>query len=234
MTFAEIVDAVILDTLRPDMGLVASGGDGRIPLSVQASLTYLHGLETWYKDIQQVELVFDAAGYIQVMDTSALPRFRNLNYLRKWDPSINTYQSGSPSILPPLYNSYGAVNPNQSLAFFKIIDPKNILDSYDSEKLDVAYQAGIGIYLKSSSSFQFVKCGYYQFPNLDYSDNERLFDSWIARDFPYAAIALAVSRVFQIVGQQDKHRAMNDRETGEVARQLAVLRQNSIVAEPMG
>lgn len=203
MNFSDLVTKVVNDTNRPDMDS-SQGGDGQIQDKIINSTLYLHTLDYFYKDIQKTQIVFDAPAYIQQLETQVFPRYRALAYARKDDPTMAVYQQ-NPSILPPLFNSFGAVNFAQSMPMFKEIKPDKIFDiyGYESERLDVMYQAGDLINFKSSSNFQFLLFAYYAFPNVDISNDGANFDSWIARDFPFAIIYHAASAIFSSTGKQE-------------------------------
>ena len=206
MNLAQLSAAVVIETKRPDMDTF-SGGDGTIQQKIVAATLFLHGMDFFLKDIAETLVVFDQAAYLQTLDCTEIPMFRRMYYARKWDPTLQTYQQ-NPTILPPLFNSVGAVNPTQSLAFFKIIDADHIFDNYNykQERTDVAYQTGDTLSFKSSSSFAQMLFGYYKFPNTDTSGTGQNFSSWIARDHPFAIIYHATSSIFAMIGKQESSR----------------------------
>lgn len=236
MNFQELVDEVIAQTTRPDMGLISNGGDGRIPRAILAATYKLHCLDYFFKDIQPARIVFDAAGYVQTLDTSVLPRYRSMAYIRKYDPSIDNSQL-DPNILPPLYNNVGAVNPTQSMAFLDPITPAEVLDSYGSERLDVYYQAGDTVFIKTSSSITQALFGWYRFPNIDSSNNYANYDSFIAREFPYAITFSAVAAIYSAIGKQDQARKLESPynpktgEAGEVWMHVMALKRSNILVQ---
>jgi hypothetical protein len=225
-----LVDSVYTETARPD--LVAE----TLSAVINATLR-MHCIDFWYKDINSAQIVFDAAGYVQVLDTTALPRFRSISYMRKNDPSLATYQQ-NPSILPPLTASFAGIPLSilLTMGFLKILTPTDILDDYGAEKLDVAYQVGSSIMLKSSTSLQYVLAGWYAYPNVDTKNNGLNFDSWIAREMPYAIIYAATSQIFQTIGQNDTSRkydapASRDFDGGLVQQQIRMLQISNTVAQ---
>jgi hypothetical protein len=177
MDFPTLVAEVVKDTNRPDMSSL-QGGDGQIEQKVASSTLYLHSMDYFLKDILEASVIFDQAAFIQTLDTTEFPRFRSLAYARKDDPTLSSFQQ-NPSILPPLFNSSGAVNMQQSMAMFELITADSIFDElrYGSEKLDVMYQAGDVVNFKSSSSFKQLRFGWYAFPNVDTSANGVNFKS---------------------------------------------------------
>ena len=236
MTFAEIVAQIVLDTNRPDLGLVADGGDGQIANFVFSTTLNLHTLDFFWRDIQSVDVVFDAAAYIQTLDVQAIPRFRALAIFRKWDPTFNSSQQ-NPNILPPLYNGLTTFNGSQALAPLTIITPDDILDSYGTERVDVAYAAGATICIKSSTPLSQGKLDYYAYPELDVSGGGLRYTSWIADNHPWAIIYSAEARIYAITGDMDKARELvrpanprNGDPGGLVPQELASLRMNNIEA----
>jgi len=211
MKFSELVNAVYVETARPDLVDETSQ-------AVLASTLKMHGLDYFFKDIQPSNVMFDSAAYIQVLDTAALPRYRALSYARKWDPTFNASQL-QPTVLPPIQSSLGVpVNENLALRPLKVISVDDIFDDYGTEKLDVCYQVGNCIYIKSSTSLSQLRIGWYQWP-LAVADDTK-FSSWIANEFPYAIIFDAASAVLQKTGQQDaarKYDTLPDPRTGKGA-----------------
>lgn len=198
MLFSELVNNVYTETGRSDLVDETAS-------AVIASTLKMHGLEFFFKDITSAKVVFDVPAYIESLDTAALPRYRSLSYLRKWDPTFNAYQQ-NPLVLPPAQSNSlgGIVNPNLALAFLKIITPDDIFDGYGAEKVDVCYQLGACLYIKSSTTLSQMMVGWYQWP-LAIANDAKYF-SWIANEYPYAIIYDAASAILQKIGQTDAAR----------------------------
>lgn len=227
MTFTELVAAVYTETNRPD--LVAETQQ-----AVLSSLLKIHCMEFMYKDIQTAEVVFDSAAYIQTLDTPDLPRFRSIAYFRKNDPSYAAYQQ-NPTLFPPL-GTYPSTYPNPVMGFLRIISPDAILDEFDTEKFDVCYQAGSTLFIKSSTPLQYALMGWYAYPNLDITAGGRNFNSWIAREYPYAPVYDAASAILQKIGMTDaarKYDAPADSRGGGglATTNIATLIMNNITAQ---
>lgn len=228
MTFAELIAEVIVKTNRVDMGLVSSGGSGEIPAAIRKSTMTLHNKEVFFRDLQSAQIKFDTSSYIQTLDTSALPRYKQIKHIRKWDPTLLPFQL-DPTLLPPLfYTGIDYSNTNSTLAFLKIIDVSSALDDYGYDKADVAYQAGDTIFIRSSTSLLWALASWTVFPKIG-DINGVGYESWIARDYPYAIVAHASSAIFSDIGQQDISRKM-DGPTGEVTEQIQILIQNNLLA----
>lgn len=230
MTFDELLTEVIQDTARPDMGLSANGGSDEIPRAIVSATMTMHQKDYFYRDIQPADLNFGAAAYILQLDTSGLPRYRSFAFLRKWDPSLNTYAL-NPALLPPLFLSgvdgyqYGA---SAATKLLKFITPDNIFDDYQMLKTDVCYQVGQTLMIRSSTPLAMAKIGWYAFPEVDYLRGR--YVSWIAEKFPYAIIHHAVSRIFTAIGEQEKSRKY-DGPTGLVAEQVEALMKSNVTAQ---
>lgn len=220
MTLTELMNAVYTETNRPD--LIAETQQ-----KVFASIFKLHCMEFFYKDIATSEAIFDTAAYVQTIDTSAFPRYRSLSYFRKNDPSLLQYQL-NPTLLPPLYSGAGLPTAT-SMGFLTVITPDNILDEYRAERLDVCYQAGGTLYIKASTAITYGLVGWYQYPNL--STDPAAFDSWIAREFPYAIIFDAASGVLQSIGMTDAARKYDNEKDGLATTQRNIVIMNNIVAQ---
>lgn len=216
MTLAELLAAVYVETNRPD--LVAETTQ-----KVKSATLNLHCIDFFYKDIQSAQVVFDETAYIQQLDTGGLPFYRSLSFLRKNDPTLSAWQQ-DPLNLPTLQNA--AVTPNISMGFIEIITPDNILDEFGVERLDVAYQAGSVVNIKSSTSLLYALIGYYRYPDI----KDASFNSWIARELPYAIVYNAASAVLQSIGMMDAARKFDHPETGLATEQVRTLRMNNIVA----
>jgi len=226
MTFDEIVSEVILITRRADLGPIASGGDDSIPRFVKRAILQLHTMEFFTRDINSVEVAFDTLAYIQELDVVALPGFRKLSFARKNDNSLATYQQ-NPTLLPPLYNSVGAINFAESMAFFQVISPDAILDAYNTTINNTCYQAGATLYFRSDFAYQYLQLGYYKFPGLDLLVPGG-FSSWIADLYPYAVVVKACSSVFAATGKQDQSRKLDDPRTGEVPQWIQTILINEV------
>ena len=196
-SFSQLQQMVYVETNRPDA--VAQTTNALVSATM-----VLHGLEFFNKDLMESLVVFDAAGYIQQLDTSALPRFRSLNYIRKWDPAYAASQQ-NPTVLPPLVNSlgFGYTNPRLVLNTIKIITPDDLFDSYNTEKVDVAYQAGSVINIKSSTQVAQAAFGFYSWPAFDSANNYAGYNDWIANEFPFALVYYASSNCFAQFGDND-------------------------------
>lgn len=255
MNFTELVNAVILDTARPDMGLISAGGDGRIPQAILASTLYCHGLDYFFKDIQNAQVVFDFEQHIQVIDTASIPRYKSISYLKKIHKPIvsnnqvpgsgfgqfafgqsgfgtTTFDDGSCAStgLPQLFS---LPYYHKQRDYIKIISATDALDHYELEKVDVAYQVNNEIYIKFYAKHGKIQFGWYAYPNLgtlaaSYTD----YVSWIAQERPFSIIKHAELTIFSVIGKTDMLAALtNPRNPAGIANEHAQLIQANIVAQ---
>lgn len=215
MLLPELITSVYTETNRPD--LVA-----QTLQAIRASTLKLHTIDLFPKDIKEGQVVFDQLAYIQNIPTINIPRYRRTVHVRKYDPRYAAYQQ-NPTLDPPLLNglpplgyTYG---PNERLKFLRQISPDNILDEYGVEKLDVWYQAGSQLWIKSATALQYALLGWYEFPNIDATTPDSgltypNYSSWVANERPYAIIYDAASAILQKIGMTDAARKYDSPASG--------------------
>lgn len=194
MTFDELVQEVYTLTNRPDRV-------GETQVAIRAATLRSHHLDFFYKDIQEQYLTFATSDYYQQIALTSIFNFRALSYMRKYYPGVvgdQTYQAGQ---VPPLQNiGYYPGNNLPDGREIKIITPTNVLDSYGMNKVDVAYIAGSTIQIKSGDQIQNILFGYYQNPDVTMQG----YNSWIAREHPYAIVYDAASTIFKTIGYDEQ------------------------------
>lgn len=174
MLLPELRTEVYALTNRPDLVAVTLS-------AIRAATLKLHQMDYFYKDIFETGISFTTAEYVQSLEyRTLLPRWRALKYLRKTD-STGTEQG----------------------AFFDVIVPENVLDSYKLNKEDVVYSAGALLQIRSSTQLQYAILGCYLNPDI----TELGYSSWIALDHPYAIIFEAAATVFKTVGDTEQFAA---------------------------
>lgn len=231
MEFAEIVQQICDEVDRPEMTFKSQDGTGEAVRAAVSSVLTLHGREFYLRDIKEQIVILPASAYIFAVPVDALVRFRKVAYLRKWDPTWNSSQL-DPSVQAPNLNMPNALN------LLREISPDNLFDSYGYERDNVWYLAGTNLQCKSNTALTQVKVGFYQRPLVEPGEdgNYSLFDSWIAREYPYAVIYHAASKIFNSIGQNDNSRkydrppsaARND-AGGLVQEQIAIIDMNNII-----
>lgn len=186
MDLQELVAAVYTETNRPDLV------NETLQSVLEATLS-CHLADNWKCDLLEGEVIFNTAAYIQALDTSVIPNFRQATYLRKTDTSQSQYEA-DPNLIQQS-SPFGARRYN----FLKAIELGAILDEYGYERTDVWYQAGNQINIKSSTSLQYMMIGYYQYPVLDKTG--LYFSSWIAQNLPYFIVYRACGSLFAKIGE---------------------------------
>jgi hypothetical protein len=214
--FTDLVAKVIIETNRPDLGLITSGGTGEIPQAIQASTLKMHGLDFFFRDVQMAEVVFGTPDYVQSIDVDTLSRYRNLYYIRKWDGDIDT-----PNFAP--LTGEGSDVYNASLGFIELLTPADLIDSYGWQKTDVAFQTGDTIMIQSSTELEYARIGWFKFPEIGDATTATnpTYDSWIAEKHPFAIIYDAASAILQKKGQTDAARKYDSPKGGLVSDQIA-------------
>lgn len=181
MTFDELVDDVITLTNRPD--LVA-----RTDSAVRAATLKAHHLDFFSKDLFETGVNFEELNFKHSFDyTGLVSNFRAFKYLRKASDACD-----------------------DTGIFFDIITPDELLDSYGSNRTDIAYVAGRALEIRSSNEFQFALLSCYVHPVITKSG----YCSWIALQYPYAIIYEAVRTLFKGIGY-DEQAVEYSRLTGE-------------------
>lgn len=195
MTLTELINNVYTITNRPD----------RVAETLQAVLSATlkaHQIDYFYKDIYETGIAFDTSAYTQQINYRALlPQWRALKYLRKYD-NVNMVPNG-----PPL----------------RIVEPMNIFDDYQAQKVDVCYVAGINVNINSCTMEQYYLLGCYLNPNLTTSG----YNSWIALDHPWAIIYEAAAQVFSAIGKDEEFAKYRN---VIVPEQIGMLKESNITS----
>ena len=194
MNFSELLNEVYTLTNRPDL-------EAKTTLAIRKATLLLHNTDFYPKDIREQGVQFASSLYQQALEYRVLfPRWRALKYFRKTD-------------------SQGSGDGQ----FFDLIVPEQVLDEYSLNRDNVCYLAGSVYQLRSSTQFQYIIVGCYQYPDV----NVATFDSWIALDHPYAIIQRAAASIFKAVGDTDEFAAA-DQDANE---ELAALKISAIQAQ---
>ena len=190
-TFTDLLADVYTITNRPD--LVAE-----TKLAVRQATLRAHQLDFFPKDIFESGLTFPTSDYYQSLDyRSALPTYRAMKYMRKYD----------------------AVNlaPGK---FLSAITPEQLMDRYNVEQVDIYYQAGSVIQIKTYEQNQYFLFGCYVNPDT----TETGYTSWIALDQPTAITIPAAASVFKMIGFDEQAQTFNALS----AQEYAILKINQL------
>lgn len=238
MNLTQLIDAVYTETNRPDL----------VPETLQAVLEAtlsLHTVDSFYKDIKSAVIIFDnPRSFVQQIDTSVLPHYRSMAYVQKMNPNFIGYEYQNQGAQRQYASATQLINgaesyPGAHSGRLKRIDIGEFIDSYGYEKIDVWYQAGKQLNIKSCTQLSHAYLGWYAYPEVDISGSGANFSSWIADELPYTIVYKAAAGVFAKIGE-DKSWAIyakapipgQGEETGGLYyQQLAQLRRMNIVAE---
>lgn len=151
---------------------------GQTLIAVQSATLSLHQMDFFYKDIFETGIVFGTAEYIQSFEYRTLiTTWRALKYLRRTD------SSGASTSEP-----------------FEIVEAEDVLDLYKSDRTNVIYGAGEVLQIRSSTVFQYALLGCYVNPVI----TEAGFNSWMAKDHPFAIIYKAAADICRQIGKQEQ------------------------------
>lgn len=174
MTLNELIEEVYLTTGRRD--LVAETKS-----AVKAATLKAHNSDFYSKDLYESGVEFPSASYKQSLDVySLIPNFRAISYLRK--------AANADDVVMPI---------------LEVIEPQEVLDSYQRNRNDIAYVAGRIIEIRSSTEFQYALLGAYVTPPV----SDATYSSWVAILHPYAIIYEAARVVFRSIGNAEESQA---------------------------
>ena len=169
--FTAIVADVYTCTNRPD--LVAE-----TEMAVKSATLQLHRSDFFSKDIFETGISFTTSDYVQQLEYRlAVPRWRSMKYLRKWD-NTGTGRAGQELTAVPI---------------------EKILDGYGVERTNIFYLAGSVYNIKSSTQEQYYLLGCYVNPEI----SGAYYSSWIADEYPNAIVYRAATIVLKQIHQDD-------------------------------
>jgi hypothetical protein len=166
----EIIEAVKVRTKRPDL-------EDEIWLAIQQATLFVHNKDFYKRDFIELPLVYNPPVFRgQIIFDAALPNFRKVGYIRKYDPIGEMVGS-----------------------FLKEVEPDKQFDYYEKKKTDIFYVAGKVINWTASCEEKAHLVGYWRYPDVS---RER-YDSWIADAYPFVIIERSCAKVFDTIGQQE-------------------------------
>lgn len=152
----------------------------RIESAIKAATLKMHHSDFYYKDLVEVPVQFTETSILQSFTPSEiLPRFRKAKYIRFWQGGVN----GQPG------------------PFLEHIQIENSLDSYNYMKENVFYMAGTQLQIRCSPAVQHILFGCYLHPQVAPIES---YDSWVAREYPYAIIYDAARTIFRSIGYSEQ------------------------------
>lgn len=179
MTYQELFDEIKLLSKRGDI-------DDKITAAIRTVTLRAHRLDTFSRDMVEVQLSFGGATAYTIVDVNVLqwlPRYRAVRYMRYWEPSTGYLGK-----------------------MLTAIDPRDVLDDYNWEKHDRYYLAGDVLKLRFEFPSYGVQIGYYCDPILTPTSQ---YNSWIADKLPDLIIQGALAQVFNWTGKQEEARVIN-------------------------
>ena len=228
--FTNLVNMVYTETNRLD--LVAETKQAVMEATLSA-----HLLDYFYKDLMISQLSFAALDYIQQIDTTALTRFRKMNFLRLTDSTLlwpaPVGNASYPMFLPPGNDAVGGGGvTNYSIIGSQAVEIKeieidDIFDEFNSERRNVWYQAGTNVIVRTYIQFQYLLISYYQRPDI----TEATYTSWIGTDYPYSIVYKAAKGVFNKIGQTEAAAAFGDVGSGMIGEQNGILIKNNVTTK---
>lgn len=175
----------------------------RIESAVRSAILKIHTTNFYSRDIAELGVEFNAPDTVTNFDPRELfPRFRKIAYIRRW-----------------LYDESDSVNLGRPGGVLDHVALGNVLDYYGFPKTEIYYEAGELLQIKTALPLDYALVGVYQFPDM----NEQTFDSWIARDYPYAIVYEAAAKIFGQIGNTAQQSAMLD----EAKDQIVILQMQA-------
>lgn len=169
MTLTELIAEVYTLTGRPDLVAETSA-------AVRKATLKMHGVDFFYRDLQEEVIAFATPAYKQQYDLQAnIPNYRGIKYLREWSAA-----------------------PTGKELMLDLIEPDAVLDEYLRERTNVYYVAGTSLNIKADRMLSTLVIGYYRRPET----STNLFSSWIALEQPFAIIEEAAANVFHMIGHE--------------------------------
>ena len=194
MNLLELQEEVFKYTARPDLGPLTIS-------AIQAATLKSHKIDFFLRDLYETILSISGSPFeIGVDIETNLPRFRAVKFARDWDNT--TLAAGS---------------------YYTIIDPVNLIDSYNVKENFVAYLSGGELKFKSpSKAITHIQLSYYREPIITNPG----YYSWVAEHHPFCIVYEATAVIFRGIGKMDEFRAYREM----VAEEYMMLKQSNILA----
>ena len=191
MNLTELLAEVTAITKRPDL-------EAQTLSAIKSATLKAHQSDFYSKDIFETGIEFDTSEYRQSLDyISIVANFRAFKYLRRVTDEFD--ETGT---------------------FFEIILPEEVLDSYGTNRTDVAYVAGRVLEIRSKVSFSRALLGCYVRPDISTGS----YQSWVADQYPYAIVYEAARVVFTQVSDMEQANS----HARLVAEEYQVLRNSAL------
>lgn len=175
MTYADLFAEIKLLSKRGDV-------DDKIAIYLRQTTMRAHRLDLFWRDIVEVNLTFASSQSVTLDVSSQLTRFRQIDYLRYYDP---------------LTGNLGT--------FLKMIAPSEILDDYNFYREDVWYMAGTNMQIRFLTVTAGARLAYFQNPDV----NPLTYNSWIMDELPDLLVQGTLAALYNGTGKQEEARAIN-------------------------
>ena len=191
MTFDELKEEVFLITNRIDLVSETES-------AIKSATLKAHKSDFYSKDIFETGIEFPSADFRQSLDyVTLLSNFRAFKYFRRVEDEFDDVGQ-----------------------FIEIISVDEVLDSYDINRVDIAYVAGRVLEIRASVEFSKALLGAYVYPIV----RTGAYNSWVAEQFPFAIIHEAARRIFRSIGQMEEAAAQRE----FVAEEYTELRMSAL------
>lgn len=174
-TYADLITEIRSAINRGDI-------DDKIARALRLVTTRAHNTDYYWRDLAEVNLLFVADTMVTLDTSTQLSRFRQVSYMRYFDPE---------SEIPGM--------------FLTAIAPTDLLDEYTYYKVDCYYMAGVNL----NARFQYVasgaRLGYWQNPDVTPGG----YNSWIKDTMPDLLVEGAIAYLYNGLGKQEEARAIN-------------------------
>jgi len=153
-------------------------------IAVKSATLKAHMSDYYTRDISETVIDMGSAAYLQTVDYGAeISNFRSLKYIRKYDNAEST--SGD---------------------FVEVIAAEEVMDSYNIERVNVGYIAGVNLLLKLSTEEEHILVGAYTLPVV----TDGGYSSWVDDQYPYVIIYEAARVVFKMTGDTEQSNTYRD------------------------
>lgn len=174
-TYADLITDIRAGVKRGDI-------DDKIARALRLITIRAHNTDYYWRDLAEANMLFVADTNV-MLDTSAqLTRFRQVNYLRYYDPDSDM------------------VGP-----FLDAIAPQNLLDEYSYYKVDCFYMAGVNLTIRFQYATSGARIGYFQNPDVE----PATYNSWIKDTMPDLLVEGSIAYIYNTTGKQEEARALN-------------------------
>lgn len=174
-TYTDLLNEVRLLSKRGDI-------DDKIAVAIRLTTLRCHRLDYFWRDLVEANLIFTTDTQMTLDTSTQLTRFRQVQYLRYYDPATATLGT-----------------------FLEEIDPSDQLDEYTYYREDRFYLAGVNIQARFLNATAGARLGYWQNPDVTTGG----YNSWIKDELPDIIVQGALAHIYNTTGKQEEARMLN-------------------------